>query len=639
MENILKQFTAMFFIKNNIPTSNVIRVSLATVIFFFSFDFLTFSQCTGCTIQATANGNYNLNSGDVLCIPAGQTFTGSIGNLPSGSKICISNTAIFSPNQINNATGKIDNYGTANFPGFSLSTGFELNNYKTIFFMSSVNWNGAANFFNASGATMNFNNNFSLKNNSTFINEGDLIGLSDFETENGTTLINRAFIKTVGGNFNPNGTVNNMGSIVSEKFININSNARITNECSMVADRGFNNNSPYTINNGYFVVTGKYGFPDDLWQNNQVFTQGPNGTVTGVRFFNLSTIQGKGNFYFTGDTRNQGSFGQDAQGMNFYDTTPTGSQIMDVISPSPHASVTKNSFLPPTATQYNAGGCSGIINPVVASNDSSYFNYGTTVNLSILTNDNSGSPLDLTSVSLVPTNTATNIITDSNGDVVSFTIADGIWSVNQNGVVTFASTSSQSPTPINYSVKNESGTISNNALITLFGSPLAMKILKFEANLLNNTVQIRWKTNDEKANYEIQKSKDSKHFETIGFMPSNANYSYVFEDNELSTLNYYRLKSEDENGKIDFSKIIVLQTNEFRTVTINPTLVEDKIKLKFKNGIKAQSVFLYNNKGVLIKKLDSEIEIHDLSMLPKSFYFIKIQTTDLQSTTVKLFKK
>jgi len=89
--------------------------------------------------------------------------------------------------------------------------------------------------------------------------------------------------------------------------------------------------------------------------------------VVGKKFKNEGSVLGAGNFYFTGQTTNQGDFGADGGGINFYDTG-TPPNIMDVVSSPIHSSVTANAFVAPDTSyvspQCNAPACRRlIVNP------------------------------------------------------------------------------------------------------------------------------------------------------------------------------------------------------------------------------------------------------------------------------------
>lgn len=299
------------------------------------------AQCSSCTFTDNGSSNtYNLNSGQTLCISSG-TFTGTINNFPAGSVICVAQGATFRPGNFNNISGTLYVYGTATFTNsISLNSGFVLDITGTVNFNSNPNTNGAISIINHSAGTLNFSNAFTLGNNSSFTNYGSLNAASDFSTNSGTSFTNRGRGYT-NGNFNPAGAYDNYNYFRAKGFININSSAVVRNYCSLVSDKGFNNNSNSTQNYGFIVVNATASYPDDLWQNNASFYNGPAAMVQTVRFINNATITGSGTIRASGETRNQGPFGNDGLGINFYDATPTGVQYFDFQNTNPHATVSK----------------------------------------------------------------------------------------------------------------------------------------------------------------------------------------------------------------------------------------------------------------------------------------------------------
>jgi len=117
--------------------------------------------------------------------------------------------------------------------------------------------------------------------------------------------------------------------------------------------------------------------------------------------------------------------------------------------------------------------------PPVAKDDSKTGESGESVTIDPLANDKqTSSPLDPSGVSLIKPNGATDVLTDGDGDIVGFTVpGEGDWRVDQDtGKVTFipADGFTGNPTPIEYTVRDESGDESNRAKITiLYPTPTA----------------------------------------------------------------------------------------------------------------------------------------------------------------------
>ncbi|MDP5172912.1 MAG: hypothetical protein NWR72_21925 [Bacteroidia bacterium] len=310
------------------------------------------TESSNCNVTYPGNsGNINLSVGDSLCIPSGQTFTGSVNGFPVGSKILVQSGAIFQPSNSNDAKGIlwVESGGECFLTG-SLGAGFRLENYGVSRIVNNLNINGQITIANRQDAELYITPTFTLGNNSSLINYGTMSAAQDFSTNSGTTFSNHGNLNTV-KNLNLNGVVNNYGVLHAEDFININSNSHVANYCTLVSYDGFNNNSPLTENFGLVIITGGTGFPNDLFQNNSPFYNGPNAHVDGVRLINNSTISGAGTYYFSGQTKNQGSFGQDNQGIVFYDASYTGG-IMDEMPQALHSSVVRAAVSHLDATYY-----------------------------------------------------------------------------------------------------------------------------------------------------------------------------------------------------------------------------------------------------------------------------------------------
>ncbi len=137
--------------------------------------------------------------------------------------------------------------------------------------------------------------------------------------------------------------------------------------------------------------------------------------------------------------------------------------------------------------------------PVANDDDVHTIVEGETVTVDILQNDqNTSSALDPESVSLVLPDNATDVVTDGAGDIIGFIVPnEGEWSVDEDtGAVTFVPDEdlTGSPTPVKYTVKEENGDISNEAIIEILypasaaGGPVATDNLNVPITSYNPTV-------------------------------------------------------------------------------------------------------------------------------------------------------
>ena len=106
--------------------------------------------------------------------------------------------------------------------------------------------------------------------------------------------------------------------------------------------------------------------------------------------------------------------------------------------------------------------------------------------------------------------------------------------------------------------------------------PVSFISNSFKGQLIDNAVQLSWKTASEQNNayFEVLRSTDGKKFNVIGkeagHLTTNLqqNYSFV-DDNPISGANYYKLKQVDLDGKTTYNSDIVVvnvaqQQNAFK---------------------------------------------------------------------------
>ncbi|WP_157766109.1 PKD domain-containing protein, partial [Aquimarina aggregata] len=146
--------------------------------------------------------------------------------------------------------------------------------------------------------------------------------------------------------------------------------------------------------------------------------------------------------------------------------------------------------------------------PPIANNDESLANtVGTTISLTITTNDNDPDGLiDPATVNLIAPVGATGVVTDLNGDVVEFIISgQGTWSYNDTtGLLDFDPEDgfTGNPTDITYTVRDDDGNVSNVATINVEYTPtppVANDDTNPIATVIGSNTDISILTNDELA--------------------------------------------------------------------------------------------------------------------------------------------
>jgi hypothetical protein len=118
--------------------------------------------------------------------------------------------------------------------------------------------------------------------------------------------------------------------------------------------------------------------------------------------------------------------------------------------------------------------------------------------------------------------------------------------------------------------------------------------------------------------FDVERSADGKVFTKIGAVGAKgSNSDYHFRDAEPLAISYYRLKSNDFDGKFEYSKIIALQSDsKEETVRVYPTQVHDVLTVEG-----ATSFEIVNSVGQVV--LQSYQKVLSLQALPTGMYFVR----------------
>ncbi|MBS1667330.1 MAG: T9SS type A sorting domain-containing protein [Bacteroidetes bacterium] len=127
---------------------------------------------------------------------------------------------------------------------------------------------------------------------------------------------------------------------------------------------------------------------------------------------------------------------------------------------------------------------------------------------------------------------------------------------------------------------------SNRISFSASGGTLALTLVSFDGQLLlNGAVQLDWVSAMEINNkyFEVQRSSDGVHFQPITQLPSKQSgpmsttqidYSYT-DYSPLGGLSYYRLKMEDVDGTVTYSKVIEVVNDLVQPIKIYPTVINN----------------------------------------------------------------
>lgn len=252
--------------------------------------------------------------------------------------------------------------------------------------------------------------------------------------------------------------------------------------------------------------------------------------------------------------------------------------------------------------------------------------YSGTGNLNIIINgtldfDPSGK-LDLGSLSTVQLNTTTSSIT-TNGSASE--------QIKINGQIKYRG--------------NVDGTLNGPkyASIATSSSPngftlgiVPVKLISFSGQASKEVVILKWKTADEiyTEKFDVERSMDGRAWQSIAVINttgSNSNYSFT-DHSPVEGDNYYRLKTTDINGYIEYFHIVKLKLNKTKNITIGANPVVDYLTIYLTKTISHVHVQLFDAMGQIVKNevfhQQSTIRLKT-SELNKGNYFVKLYSPEL----------
>ena len=184
---------------------------------------------------------------------------------------------------------------------------------------------------------------------------------------------------------------------------------------------------------------------------------------------------------------------------------------------------------------------------------------------------------------------------------------------------------------------------------TLAGGPyfsisivIPVELVSFNANAQNKTVKLDWLTASERNNayFDIQRSANGRNWTSIGIVKGNgtsaAKNTYKFtDDTPLSSVNYYRLKQVDFDGKFDYSPTVsVNMLTNGKGLTVYPNPVSDKLNVVTNSLDREGSIQVFDIKGSLVKTtqlIGNQLDVNDL---PVGLYQMRL--VDSKGTTLDM---
>jgi hypothetical protein len=194
---------------------------------------------------------------------------------------------------------------------------------------------------------------------------------------------------------------------------------------------------------------------------------------------------------------------------------------------------------------------------------------------------------------------------------------------------------------ISFDVTGFSGFIVQTKLI-----PIPLKLLYFNATIIQNDVLVSWKTTNEinTHSFDVERSTDGRNFIKAGkvtAMNSSSEQIYNYTDAGAALLNtsklYYRLKITDNDGRYNNSQIVLLHLSQSNSITVYPNPVSSTTTLSFSNKALLKTIVkLTDMQGKRVKQftINSYQQQIDMSHLPNGLYILELD----DGTAIKLIK-
>ncbi len=259
-----------------------------------------------------------------------------------------------------------------------------------------------------------------------------------------------------------------------------------------------------------------------------------------------------------------------------------------------------------------------------------------------------------TNSTTVPASGSTGLINFDGGVVsgtnTSYTVpAGGNIKLVYTATAPATSTAALTTTAKDFIATTEVGSADNTVRVL---TVLPVKISSFSGAVEGRIISIKWQSAEEISlhSYEIQKMNASGNYTTIYTQQARgiANAYEITDAQPLTGNNYYRLKSVNNDGRVEYSHVIVVNFKNAGTAILNtfPNPFTNQANISLVND-KDQLIttIIFDLNGRLIKKQSANyskgnvlIEIKELQKLSKGMYLIQVMYGDY-SERIKMIKK
>ncbi len=297
-----------------------------------------------------------------------------------------------------------------------------------------------------------------------------------------------------------------------------------------------------------------------------------------------------------------------------------------------------------TLASVSSGGCNSTISSalevtykeLIAVDDQATAHSGTPVNIPVTTND-------IAECGSIDFQTLSMSTLPKNGSAKASTTEPGVFSYTPNA--SFVGTDS-----FTYTVYDVAGNVSNVAKVLVnVVAPLPLDLLAFNVNKVKETqAEINWQVIEEKTEvtFTVERSSNAKSFEAIGSLKANtsninqkADYSFT-DKSPLKGGNYYRLKIADNNGKVSYSNVKMLNFSTAAAIAVYPNPATSTVYVKAEGNL-PKMVQLLDLNGRVLQAVTPATEIIavDMQQVAGGLYLIRVIGQDDKAEIFKIEKR
>jgi hypothetical protein len=196
-------------------------------------------------------------------------------------------------------------------------------------------------------------------------------------------------------------------------------------------------------------------------------------------------------------------------------------------------------------------------------------------------------------------------------------------------------------------VQNGTATVDNIRITVFTSSVLPLELISFDAAQEQSSVLCKWVTATERNTdmFVVERSADGIHFEVVGTVKAagdseSARY-YEFRDQQpLNGMNYYRLKTVDNDGTLTDSDIVSAGFENATEVTVFPNPTNDWATIMTTDGF--DEIVITDARGVIVDRFEGttletsrQLNLYDM---PDGTYFVCVKSQNGAVEIKKLMK-